>query len=221
MLMGYDGSFLNDERWITVKGTHVRLDKNGRPNSGPKKLRKVLEGKGRSEKSERRVGPPKDVTAEYRKNAKPGRGRIIEGPGYKIDDSPKGKLERSTAEWLVSTFGGNVTMNKQTNAKGEDGRNPEYTWNGKSWELKEPERPTLNSMKNNLREGLHQIRENPGGVLMDITKCGASFDLAVRGVTERARQSAHFDVDVIIIKRGDDYRVLRFKEKKETEQEGS
>lgn len=218
-LIGYDGAFLNDYKWITVNGTHVRLNKNGEPETGPKRLRKALKGKAGTEEREAKVGFPKDVTNEYKKTSKPGSGKVIKGPGYKEGDSKKGKMERETAEWLVKTFGGDVVMNKQTSSNGEQGKNPEYTWRGKLWELKEPEKKTENAIGSCLRAGLHQIKANPGGVLIDITKCGAGFDMATRAITYRAKRSAHFDVDVIIIKRGDRYKVLRFNTEKETDQE--
>ena len=78
----------------------------------------------------------KDVTKEYIRKATPGKGDIKKAANF-ISKGAENEIEG--ANWLLKTFGGDITLNEFKETKYAD-----YWWNGKLWDLK-----TLSSSKYN------------------------------------------------------------------------
>ena len=76
----------------------------------------------------------KDVTKEYVRKATPGKGSIKEAPNFLRKGAEN---EIAEADWILKTFGGDITLNELREVKYAD-----YWLNGKLWDLK-----TLSSSK--------------------------------------------------------------------------
>lgn len=150
-----------------------------------------------------------DVTEEYKRNAKPGKGVFKIEPGVKKDG--KEKHEAEIAEWLHREFGGDMIVLEKKNKQGE--KEPDYLWRGKYWELQTPEGKRKNLLDDHTREGIRQIRKNPGGIIMDLNKCDVSLEQAEKDITHRMERSAGFDADVFILYKNGEYKVIRHKKK--------
>lgn len=147
---------------------------------------------------------PKDVTKEYLDTATPGQGTVTYEDGYKIKGH---QAEIDMAEWLHRTFGGDIKLLNESSQKSE--KRPDYLWRGKLWELKSPS--SLNSVDDRTRSAIKQIKDNPGGIILDILcddiELAAAEDQAIR----RLYRSDIDDMDIMLISKGQIYKILRYK----------
>ncbi len=72
-----------------------------------------------------------DVTDEYLKSAIPGKGTLSFAFGYKMGSH---QSEIQMAEWIHSTFGGDITLLAESNVRNV--KMSDYQWRNKLWELK-------------------------------------------------------------------------------------
>lgn len=153
-----------------------------------------------------RETPGKDVTAEYLRNARPGEGKLTVEDG--VLDRKSGPQEVRIAETLQKTFGGDITVRME---KYDGKSSPDYLWNGKLWDLKEPTSP--NAINKRLKKGLEQIAENQGGVIINLSGAGATIPAREVDyqIANRIQTSLHSGtVDVIILRDGQIEKVSRF-----------
>lgn len=111
-----------------------------------------------------------DVTKEYYCSAAPGKGAVTYGAGYKLDIH---RNEMMAAEWLRDTFGGDIRLLTEVNEQMV--KTADYLWREKLWDLKTV--TTEKAANFAIRKGLKQIRENPGGIILDYR--GANIDLNI------------------------------------------
>lgn len=145
-----------------------------------------------------------DVTSEYKSAATPKTGTIQFEPGYDIS---RNREEVKIAGWIYETFGGDITLLAERDGQ----KNPDYKWNGKLWDLKTPEEIKFSSIQRLTRTGIHQIESNPGGIIVDLGDRDDIDQVAESAVAYRASRSANFDFDAIIVRKRNEYKVLRFK----------
>lgn len=150
-----------------------------------------------------------DVTEEYKRTATPGKGTF---DCVNKADRKRYPVETAVGEWIRDTFGGDVLLLPQSNRRGV--KNPDYLWRGHLWDLKTPE--GIKGIDGLLHTGIHQISENPGGLILDIRECGVDMDEAVKSIQYRVRRSASFPVDTIILMGNGEFTVLRVKGEKKT-----
>lgn len=143
-----------------------------------------------------------DVTEEYKKNATPHVGEKIKEDGFEDKNG-----EEQTADWLYETFGGNIILLAETNPDGVS--NPDYLWNNKLWDLKAPQ--TLNGVDKRVRHGLHQIADNSGGLIVDITNLDQDIDKIYNKIENRVKSSAQDDLDIIICRSQKIIKIVRYK----------
>lgn len=148
---------------------------------------------------------PKDVTEEYKKKATPGVGKIEFEPGYRVSSHGE---EMKVAQWVHNTFGGDITLLKESTQNNV--KTPDYRWNDVLWELKTVEANSQNAVQQSIRTALHQIESNPGGIFLDVSKCGISLSEARKAVTYRMNRSAKVSADVMMIYNNGQYSVIRF-----------
>lgn len=146
-----------------------------------------------------------DVTAEYLENAIPGEGSVIIETGY---DESQREVEVKMAKWIHKTFGGNIILLKETD-KVYEGKRADYLWRDRLWELKNT--GSAKSVDSVLRKALKQIRENPGGVIIDFGKSKDSIARIESAISERIRKSCRFSIDVMVLKHGKVVKVIRYK----------
>lgn len=139
----------------------------------------------------------KDVTSEYWKKACPGVGSITEESGFLRSERTR---EVKTAELLLQQFGGNIKLLADNNKE----ERPDYLWEAKLWELKNPS--SYNAVNKRVRKGLSQIHDNPGGIIVDLESHSLDLQSVIDTIDDRIRQSkGKGAVDIIIMR---DSRVL-------------
>ena len=76
-------------------------------------------------------------------------------------------------------------------------KNPDYTWNGKLWELKTPE--GIKGIDGLVHTGLKQIAPNSGGLIVDAKGLSGSHEEIMRQILHRVQRSAHDSLDLMVI----------------------
>lgn len=146
-----------------------------------------------------------EVQDEYEKNATPGEGKLTHDKGCTED---RYKDELDFAEWIHNTFGGDIHVNEEK-YEFEGQKNPDYLWNGKLWDLK-----TLSSEKaanTAIKRGLTQIKDNPGGLILDLRENDFSEDLLVDVINKRMTWYKDNVGDIMIISKKTIFKILRYK----------
>lgn len=146
-----------------------------------------------------------DVTDEYKRKARPGKGKLTIYSGAEEERPDDVRMAR----WIHEEFGGDIRVLRESHeALGV--KNPDYLWNGKLWDLKTPDESTYNAINKRTRKGIEQIQTNSGGIIMDLGKCGATIEEAEKAIRNRMFKSAENSADVIILHKDGKYKILRF-----------
>lgn len=140
----------------------------------------------------------KIITKDFIKNSTPNKGKIEFAPDF---DYAAHKSEIETAYWLIKNFGGNIYLNQEDDSPGHSGKsNPDYVWNGKWWDLKEP--TSKNALDKRIQDGMHQICENKeysvGGIIADIRQANIEPKEAIKIISNRLERSYKEDIKVIL-----------------------
>lgn len=148
------------------------------------------------------------VTASYTSTATPGKGTITYGEGY---TKGKHKQEISVAKFLHGKYGGDIELLPEADAFGV--KTADFRWRGKLWELKTA--TTEKSADSAVRGAFRQIRENPGGIILDY----GSNKISMRKLKEilmcRFRRSGFNSLDIMLLTQDrKTVTVYRFKHKK-------
>lgn len=147
-----------------------------------------------------------DATEEYRSSLQPGNGRVLCSEGYDVKIHQK---EVEAAGWLRDTFGGDVVLLDESKENGV--MMPDILWLGKLWDLKST--TTAKAANSAIRHGLRQIRENPGGIILDYEKHDFSIRDLEAVLKKRIKMSAKHKVDIIIKQNGTLLVVIRYEPK--------
>ncbi len=147
---------------------------------------------------------PEDVTEEYLRTATPGQGKITYDEGYR-----KGKYARevNTAEWLHDRFGGDIRLLRESSEFGI--KTPDYEWRGKLWDLKNT--TTAKAADAAVRHALKQIKDNPGGVILDYGDADIVLEELEEVLLSRIRRSGLPLVDIIILMKNELKKIIRYK----------
>ena len=134
----------------------------------------------------------KDITKKYNESATPRIGKMRYENGYRAKDH---KDEIEVANQIRNQFGGKIVLLKEANVQGI--KTPDYLWRGKLWELKSIS--TEKAADSALRTAIQQIKNNPGGAVM---QCGREFDIRtlIEILDARAMRNLNFDFDVMALK---------------------
>lgn len=143
-----------------------------------------------------------DVTDEYTAN-RAARSSIKLEEGFDPGSRPD---EYNMANLLSTKFGGEITALAERNPAGT--KNPDFSWNGKLWELKTPESP--NGVDGLVHTAVKQIERNSGGIIVDARKIEADHNELATTVFHRVRRSARDSADIILIEEGDQAKVFRY-----------
>lgn len=114
--------------------------------------------------------------------------------------------EQNIAQFLFRTYGGDIELLEEKHEDNQD--NPDYLWRGKLWDLKTPR--SNKKVNERVRKGLHQIKGNTGGVIIDISKLTISEDEAWAQVEDRMQSSIKDTTDIILYRNGEVLRIKRF-----------
>ncbi|MEG2931452.1 MAG: hypothetical protein RR825_06660, partial [Ruthenibacterium sp.] len=138
---------------------------------------------------------PKNVMPEYLRTATPGKGKITYEDGY---DTHRHMPEIKTAQWLHDNLGGDIVLLNESKIQGQ--KTPDFIWRKQLWDLK-----TLSSEKaanSAVRHGLQQIRENPGGIILDFGNTPFSMTELEKTINKRMQWNQLEKADIIVIARG-------------------
>lgn len=145
-----------------------------------------------------------DVTEEYLKAASPKKGLITYDEGYKTG---RHKEEIKIANWLHDTFGGDI---KLLNESGDLGvKTSDFSWREKMWELKTTSTP--NATDNAVRKAMKQIRDNPGGIILDYGDNEIDIETLQDVITRRIMRCGIESVDIMLLSGGKVLKILRYK----------
>ena len=145
-----------------------------------------------------------DVTASYFGYAAPGKGSITKDAGYEEELHAE---EVNMAKFLNGKFGGDVQLLKEVNE--DKVKTPDFLWNGKMWDLKTV--TTEKSADTAVRKGLKQIKENPGGIVLDYRGKNISEEGVRKVIDSRMKRGYEKDTDIVVIFGNDQIKVYRYK----------
>lgn len=133
-----------------------------------------------------------NVTNAYTENARPGYGTFaMNNPNASAD-------EIAAANTFQRLFGGNIELLPEKDGQ----KNPDYLIDGKLWDLKSP--TSKNSVSKRIQDGLRQIYDNPGGIIVDIKGIDAELSVIESEIERRMKTSMAKGTDVVIIN-GDEF----------------
>ena len=144
----------------------------------------------------------KNVTKEYVRRATPGKGDIKKAANF-ISKGAENETER--ANWLLKTFGGDITLNEFKETKYAD-----YWWNGKLWDLKTLSSSKYNTIDQHVRDCSKQIQDGSirGGMIADITNNKLSIK-EMRDEISQSFKNRHLESMDVLIKKNDKYEIFR------------
>lgn len=118
---------------------------------------------------------------------------VTHDAGYKIDIHQN---EIMAAQWLRDTFGGDIRLLTEVNEQMV--KTADYLWREKLWDLKTV--TTEKAANFAIRKGLKQIRENPGGIILDYRGADIDLDLLGSVIGKRFQWRRNTStIDIIII----------------------
>lgn len=117
--------------------------------------------------------------------------------------------EEYNMDLLYHSFGGDIVALQEIN--GYKIKNPDFCWNGTLWEEQEPIKHTKNAIDKNIREGIHQISRNPGGIVLDIGNSDMDITSIETIALHRLNRSSDFNCDIVIIRNGKIEEIFRYK----------
>ena len=150
-----------------------------------------------------KVQPFQDVTTEYLNAAIPGLGSVTYEDGYRTKDHQQ---EINTAQWLHRTFGGDITLLKESEIKNQ--KMADFLWNSRLWELKNTS--SINGADKSMQHAIKQIQDNPGGIILNISENINLLQLEYQ-LARRIRRSQTGMLDLIMLSQGELIKVLRYR----------
>ena len=115
--------------------------------------------------------------------------------------------EIKSAEWLKENFGGTIILLTEQPHHYEIKR-ADYLWDNKLWELKNT--TSAKTVDSVLRKAIHQIMDNPGGVILDFGKNPIQLNSIESAIDTRIKKSCRFSMDIMIIAGGELKKVTRY-----------
>lgn len=184
-----DGTFQNvhSKRWYDVESKNrVEKGKGGNDNSTADNGGRILK--------------PVSVKYQYFNDATPGRGNIDYQNGYSLEEHTD---EVSMARFLQKTFGGDVKCLTENNVT----KMPDFLWNGALWDLKTPKSTNVNKV---VKKGMSQIKENPGGIIIDFRNKNVDIDDIRKQLNLRMGWYYDRSVDIMIVQKSRVVDILRY-----------
>ena len=146
-----------------------------------------------------------DVTEEYKNNANPTEGILAFEDGY---EQSLHTDEIETARWLYKTFGGNLTLLKESTRQGV--KTADYLWNNRLWERKGVVSNNFDTINKRIRKAYMQISGSNGGIVLDFTGGKLTLEQAIKLTLQSASRRSRGFAD-IIVKKDNSYKVFRVK----------
>ena len=148
---------------------------------------------------------PLEVSAEYMDNATPNEGTITFDDGYNPDRHVN---EIKMAEWLHAKYGGDIKLINESTVNNE--KRADFLWREKLWDLKTVS--TEKAANTAIKRGLQQIKQNPGGIILDYGDIEISMEELEKVIAKRM-QWLHegSSADIMIVKDGEVVKILRYK----------
>lgn len=155
-----------------------------------------------------------DVTEIWNKTATPNSNKIIDSKSY-VHDGVRyvvdgknvvldySEQEKNIAEWLESTFGGQLRMNPRINNP-EGIKTSDYIFRKESWDLK-----TIQGNSNQvLYHAIRKKKSQSNNFIFDITKSELSINDAIKQIEKIYKRPDSDFVKRIIIKKNQDFKIF-------------
>lgn len=138
-------------------------------------------------------------------NATPNEGTITFDDGYNPDRHVD---EIKMAEWLHAKYGGDIKLINESPVNNE--KRADFLWREKLWDLKTVS--TEKAANTAIKRGLQQIKQNPGGIILDYGDIEISMEELEKVIAKRM-QWLHegSSADIMIVKDGEVVKILRYK----------
>lgn len=151
-----------------------------------------------------------DITQEYIDNATPNSHKILDRNYFKYEDVKYevdgknvvldySKKEKEVAEWLESTFGGEIYMIPRVN-KPDNISTPDYIWNGENWDLKS----ITGSGKRVIEDAIKKKKKQSNNFVFDLTESKLTEEELLRQTKKIYNSKSTEFVDKVIIKKSKD-----------------
>ena len=134
-----------------------------------------------------------NMTAQYQAKAAPGKGKVTYGEGYK---KGRHQNEIDTANWIHGKYGGDIRLVPESNELGK--KTPDFNWNGKDWELKNV--TSVKSADSAVRSALKQIKDNPGGVILDYGDSQIDMNELRNTLESRVKRTGISSIDIMVLR---------------------
>ena len=106
-------------------------------------------------------------------------------------------------------MGGDVVLLNEKNL--DNVKTPDFLWHDRHWDLKDVS--SVKEVDNAVRKGLHQIKDNPSGLILNFGKMDISVNEVKKIVECRLRRGFPSSVDIILISREILVTVFRYKKR--------
>lgn len=146
----------------------------------------------------------KNVTPEYYGKATPKEGSITIEEGL---NTAKHIEEINMAEFLHNMFGGDIIVLNEVNQKNV--KTADFLWRKKLWDLKTV--TTEKASDSAIRKGLKQIKNKPGGIILDYSNRDVSINNLLEVIDGRMRRGFEKDTDIMIILDSTTVKIYRYK----------
>lgn len=148
-----------------------------------------------------------DVKEEYFKRVSNKSGKVT------IEENVRIKYEKEaikTAETLSEFFGEEIIVLEESKINGI--KNPDYLWRGKNWEQKKVS--SVKAIDTTLRNAMKQIKDNPGGIVLDISDVDGNLNDIYAAIADRIRRRSYDNpLDIILIENSKIVSILRHKKR--------
>lgn len=145
-----------------------------------------------------------NITPYYYGTATPKKGLINKEEGY---NSSLHVDEIRMAKLLHNMFGGDITLLNEVNEHAV--KTADYLWRGKLWDLKTV--TTEKSADSAIRKGLKQIKNNPGGIILDYRNKKISTEELQKVIESRMKRGFEKDTDIMVVLDSKTIKVYRYK----------
>ena len=131
-----------------------------------------------------------------------------------IPSSKQNSDEAKGAKFLGQTIGGEIIVREEYNKDYfiPSTSNPDYLVNGKFWDLKTIEFSSKEeAIKRGIKAKAHQIKNNPGGILLDVSKTSIPTHIVKKQIISGMKDTSICNFKVIAERKS--YIIAAFKKK--------
>lgn len=159
----------------------------------------------------------KDVTKEWLEDANPNSHKVLDrsyfehnGVKYEVDNKnvvlDYSKKEKEVAEWLESTFGGELYMVPRINSP-SGVQTPDYIFRGNKWDLKS----ITGNGKQVLYHSVYKKKEQSNNFIFDVSLSTLNMNEVIQQIEKLYKRKDISFINEIIVKKDNDFLIFKRK----------